>query len=261
MIVLPPRLTVSAARLRDAAHARGLPTVQLDSFLVPAGLRAGHVHAGPAFADAVAPRLGIGLLEAPADWAARLPDGFTGREVRLMSLREAYRLRRPAFVKSPNDKVIPALVYTDGSRLPGPDAVDPETRVLVSDVVRFTAEYRMYLLDGAVHTASRYAEDGRLSLGPAPADALAFASGLPRETLPSAIVVDVGLADGRWSVIEANAAWASGMYACDPQRALDVVLRAAAPVGSVAVRDREFLRCGPAVGAVAGPGGLSGAGG
>ncbi|MFF4993761.1 hypothetical protein [Streptomyces sp. NPDC000656] len=43
-------------------------------------------------------------------------------------------------------------------------------------------------------------------------------------------------------MIEANAAWASGTYACDPQRALDVVLRAAAPLDSLADRDREFLR-------------------
>lgn len=241
-LLLPPRVTASAARLRDAAHARGLATVRLDGFAVPEGLRAGHVHAGPRFADAVAPALGIGLLEAPSDWLARLPREFTGREVRLMPIREAYALRRPVFVKSPNDKDIPALVYSDGSRLPGPDAVDPQTPVLVSDVVRFTEEHRMFLLDGAVHTASRYAEDGRLSPGPASADALAFAAGLPFSTLPSAIVVDVGLAGGRWSVIEANAAWAAGTYACNPGRALDVALRAAAPLPSFADRDRPFLR-------------------
>ncbi|MCM1965150.1 MULTISPECIES: ATP-grasp domain-containing protein [unclassified Streptomyces] len=241
-LLLPPRVTPSAARLREAAHARGLATVQLEGFAVPEGLRAGHLHAGPRFADAVAPGLGIGLLEAPSDWLARLPREFTGREVRLMPIREAYGLRRPVFVKSPNDKEIPALVYADGSRLPGPDAVDPGTEVLVSDVVRFTAEYRVFLLDGTVHTASRYAEDGRLSLGPASAGALAFAAGLPFSTLPSAIVVDVGLAGGRWSVIEANAAWASGTYVCDPDRALDVALRAAAPLPSFADRDRRFLR-------------------
>lgn len=241
-LLLPPRLTASAARLRDAARARGLDTVRLDGFAVPEGLRAGHLHAGPRFADAVAPGLGIGVLEAPSDWLARLPREFTGREVLLMPIREAYGLRRPVFVKSPNDKDIPALVYADGSRLPGPDAVDGQTPVLVSDVVRFASEHRMFLLDGAVHTASRYAEDGRLSPGPASADALAFAAGLPFAGLPSAIVVDVGLAGGRWSVIEANAAWASGTYACDPQRALDVVLRAAAPLPSFAARDREFLR-------------------
>ncbi|WP_330334467.1 ATP-grasp domain-containing protein [Streptomyces sp. NBC_00536] len=241
-LLLPPRVTASAARIRDAAHARGLATVQLDGFAVPEGLRAAHLHAGPRFADAVAPGLGIGLLEAPSDWLARLPREFTGREVRRMPIREAYGLHRPVFVKSPNDKDIPALVYADGSRLPGPDAVDPQTEVLVSDVVRFTAEHRLFLLDGAVHTASRYAEDGRLSLGPASAEALAFAADLPFPTLPSAIVVDVGLADGRWAVIEANAAWASGTYACDPGLALDVVLRAAAPLPSFSGSDRSFLR-------------------
>ncbi|WP_330300025.1 ATP-grasp domain-containing protein [Streptomyces sp. NBC_00503] len=242
-LLLPPRLTASAARLRDAAHARGLATVRLDTFAVPEGLRAAHLHAGPRFADAVAAGLEIGLLEAPSDWLARLPRQLTGREIRLMTLREAYGLRRPVFVKSPNDKEIPALVYADGSRLPGPDAVDPRTEVLVSDVVRFTAEYRLFLLDGAVRTASRYAEDGRLSLGPVSADALAFAAGLPFSTLPSAIVVDVGFADGGgWSVIEANAAWASGTYDCDPGRALDVVLRAARPRSAMEPRDLEFLR-------------------
>jgi hypothetical protein len=50
------------------------------------------------------------------------------------------------------------------------------------------------------------------------------------ETLPSAVVVDIGMiraADGRENpaVIEANMAWASGHYACEPDRALDVVLR------------------------------------
>ncbi|QTA32664.1 ATP-grasp domain, R2K clade family 2 [Streptomyces sp. CA-256286] len=181
-------------------------------------LRAGavHLHAGPTFADAVAPALGVAPLEAPADWLARLPYAFTRREIRALPIGEAYLLRRPAFIKSPNDKSISALVYADGSRLPGPDAVDPQTVVLVSDVMTFAAEYRLHLLDGAVHTGSRYAAGGRLRLGPPTPDALAFGRDLlaaARQTLPSAIVVDVGVDDeGRWAVVEANAAWGSGCY-------------------------------------------------
>lgn len=165
----PPRLTASARTLRDTARRRGLRTVQLPDFDVPEGLRdgGGHLHAGPSFADVVAPALGIAPLEAPADWLARLPVAFTRREIRAVPIREAYGLRRPAFVKSPNDKSIPALVYADGSRLPGPDAIDPETVVLVSDVIVFAAEYRLYLLDGHVVCGSRYAEDGRLPHGSA----------------------------------------------------------------------------------------------
>ncbi|MHA6761549.1 ATP-grasp domain-containing protein [Streptacidiphilus sp. PAMC 29251] len=249
-LVLPPRLTDSAQVLREAAHRRGLHTVQLPSFAVPADLRAEHLHAGPGFADVVAPALGIALLQAPMDWLARLPRTYTGREIHLVPIREAYGLRRPAFIKSPNDKQIPALVYTDGSRLPGPDEVDPHTPVLISDVMEFADEYRLYLLDGVVHTGSRYARHGRLSPGPLDEDAAAFGAELLAEcgdTLPSAIVVDVGRADGRWSVIEANAAWASGMYTSDPQRALDVVLRAAGPNSVITPRDHPFLRAPRAI--------------
>ncbi|MEU0979650.1 ATP-grasp domain-containing protein [Streptomyces griseus] len=205
-----------------------------------------HLHAGPSFADVVAPALGIALLEAPADWLARLPRTLTRREILALPIGEAYRLRRPAFVKSPNDKGVPALVYADGSRLPGPDAVDPETVVLVSDVMTFAAEYRLHLLDGTVHAAGQYAESGRLRLGPAGGDALAFGREVlaaAGETLPSAIVVDVGRDDtGRWAVIEANAAWASGCYSADPDRALDTVLRATGPATGLSPHDRGFVR-------------------
>jgi hypothetical protein len=46
-VVLPPRLTASAETLRGAAHQRGLRTVRLPTFELPAGLRAENVHAGP----------------------------------------------------------------------------------------------------------------------------------------------------------------------------------------------------------------------
>ena len=245
-LVLPPRLTDSARSLRDTAQARGMRTVHLPTFEVPADLQAQHLHAGPSFADAVADRLGIALLEAPADWLATLPKEFTRREIQAMPLAEAYALRRPVFVKSPNDKGITARVYADGSRLPGPDAVDPTTLVLVSDVTTFTSEFRLYLLDGRVHTGARYAAHGKLSLGPLSPAATAFAvdllAGCAR-TLPSAIVVDIGtVADDGWAVIEANAAWASGRYTADPDAALDVVLRTAAPIDRLSSRDQPFVR-------------------
>ncbi|MGW1296624.1 ATP-grasp domain-containing protein [Streptomyces sp. NPDC002533] len=258
-LVLPPQLTASARRLRTTALRRGLRVVEATASAVSEGsgrpewaasaaseAHAAHLHAGPSFADIVAPALGIALLEAPADWLARLPRALTQRDIRVMPIGEAYRLRRPAFVKSPNDKSISALVYADGSRLPGPDAVDPATPVLVSDVMTFAVEYRLFLLDGAVHTASQYAEAGRLRLGPPDLAALAFGREVlaaAGDGLPSAIVVDIGRDDeGRWAVVEANAAWASGCYDADPGRALDTVLRAAGPATDLSPYDRAFVR-------------------
>jgi hypothetical protein len=195
--------------------------------------------------DAVTPALGITALEAPPDWLARLPRAFTGRRVALLSLSEAYELRWPAFIKTPNDKSIPARIYTDGSRLPGPDAVDPETLVLVSEVVTFEEEHRLHILDATVTTGSRYAERGQLSLAPVSPGALAFAADLLAEaghTIPSAIVIDVGVVAGQWVVIEANAAWASGHYAADVDAVLDVILRSARPDSETHRADRRFAR-------------------
>ncbi|MFF7725351.1 hypothetical protein [Streptomyces sp. NPDC008001] len=43
-------------------------------------------------------------------------------------------------------------------------------------------------------------------------------------------------------MVEANAAWASGLCTASPSRALDVILRAAGPADDVALRDRPFIR-------------------
>ena len=170
-----------------------------------------------------------------------------------MPIRDAWALRYPAFVKAPNDKTLRAMVYTDGTRLPGADAVDPDTLVLVAEIVSFTARFRLHVLDGMTHASSQYAAHGRLHLGPLPAEVVPAAAALIGEvfeTLPSAIVVDVGLLDDRLVVIEANAAWASGIYLSDADAdaaaALDVILRAAAPAGDLSPRDRAFVRPVPA---------------
>jgi hypothetical protein len=127
----------------------------------------------------------------------------------------------------------------------------------VSDIVTFAVEYRLFLLDGEVRTGSRYLVDGELDVAPLDddprqADVLAFAERLASQHLPSAVVVDVGLlaerAEGsQWAVVEANAAWASGHYACDPDAALDVILHAARPEGEFDSADRAFLRPLPEV--------------
>jgi hypothetical protein len=245
MIVLSPRLSETAEALRAAAEERGLETVQLDSLTVPPWLRARHLYGDPYFADAVAGPLELGVLEAPQGWLTSLAEELVLREVRIMTMGEAHQLRSPLFIKSVNDKTVPAMIYVDGSRLPGPDAVASEVRVLVSDIVAFRTEVRLHLLAGRVHVAQQYAADGRLSIAAPSPEALAFAERLlssEADRLPSAIVVDIGQTDAGWVVIEAKAAWASGGYRADPQLLLDVVLHAARPLATIDDRDRPYLR-------------------
>ncbi|MCX4760386.1 ATP-grasp domain-containing protein [Streptomyces sp. NBC_01275] len=259
-LFLSPRVTATGHAFADAARRRGAHVETLREWRVPGPLRrtaGASLYAGPLFADAVAGELGLGLLEAPEDWLARLPRELTLRDVEFTTIAQARRLRRPAFVKPPNDKSFPARVYPDGSGLPGPDAVEDTEPVLVSDIVSFAVEYRLFLLDGEVRTGSRYATRGGLDVAPLAADphraeVLAFAERLAGTGLPSAVVVDVGVIDrpvdgSGWAVVEANAAWASGHYACDADTALDVVLHAARPEAEFGTADRGFLRPVPEV--------------
>ncbi|RAJ40107.1 uncharacterized protein DUF4343 [Kitasatospora sp. SolWspMP-SS2h] len=256
-LLLAPRINETGLQLRTAAGRRGLRACTAASWRAPrelAGARV-HLYGGPLFADAVGRELGVAPLDPAEGWLAALPRELTRRRVELTTLAEARGRSGPAFVKAPADKHFTARVYRDGRGLPGPELLDGGTPVLVSEVLRFEAEFRLFVLDGAVRAASRYALGGELSIAATGSDApelSAFASDVlaaatGSAALPSAVVVDLGRTERGWAVVEANAAWASGGYACDPDAVLDVVLRAAGPLTELSPADRPFLRPLPEV--------------
>jgi hypothetical protein len=198
----------------------------------------------PLFAAAVAEGLGLSLLEPPPAWLAGLPPELTRRSVRFTTLAEARGLAGPAFIKPAEDKCFPAVVYVSGDRLPGEDVLPGATPVLVAGPVDWQVELRCFALDGEVLTLSPYWRDGRLAQTeagswPAPEEELRgareFATVVlrdPRAALPPAVVLDVGVICGEgWAVVEANAAWGSGVYGCDPDQVLRVVQRACVRAG------------------------------
>ncbi|MER5487042.1 ATP-grasp domain-containing protein [Streptomyces sp. NPDC002812] len=248
VFLVPGQRTTTAGLLGEVAARRGMEVRGLDAGVGGLAGRGVYWCGGPAAGARVAGALGIGLLEPPDEWLAGLPEWATGRGIRLTSLGEAREvLREPAFVKPPREKSFPAAVYADGAALP---ELPPDTPVLVSGVVDFAAEYRLFLLDGEIAAGSRYAVHGRLD--PAPldedpraAEVRAFAARLlagAGADLPTAVTVDVGFAGGAVVVVEANMAWFSNCYAADPERVLDVVLRSAGPRERVPEGDLRFVR-------------------
>ncbi|WP_327130644.1 ATP-grasp domain-containing protein [Streptomyces sp. NBC_01343] len=242
LLLNPPR-TTTAELLAQAAAWRGH---DVTAHVGQAEGRETYWYGGPLAADLLSDRLGLGLLDPADDWLATVPHPLLRRSVRLTTLAEARSLREPAFVKPPSAKIdlLPAAVYEEGSALPA--ALADTTPVLVSEVVEFAAEYRLFVLDGEAAAGSRYAVYGRPDPAPLDAHARAFAREVLEATadgLPSAVCVDVGrLTDGGWAIVEANMPWFAHCYAAEPDAVLDVVLRAAGPRTRLADRDLPFLR-------------------
>ena len=175
------------------------------------------------------------MLGPPENWLVNVSQEFTKRAIALTTLGEARSLTQPAFVKPPNDKSFTAQVYDFGINLPV--EFDDNMTVLVADPVQWDVEFRCFCLDGRVQTLSPYLRSGILAKiddYKMTSDEQTIVTEFTENVLattdafsPRAIVIDVGQIKGKgWAVVEANAAWGSGIYGCDPDAVLDVIRHA-----------------------------------
>lgn len=195
----------------------------------------------------MAHKLSYALLDAPLDWLTHLPLAWSKRVIQFMTLAEARKLARPAFIKPAAEKVFAAAVYASGECLPAPNEnLTDATPLLVSEPVSWEIEFRFFVRERQVTTFSSYwrvdhltrLADGTWEALPSEIEeAQNFLQALladPGVLLPPAIVVDVGrLHERGWAVIEANAAWAAGIYGCEPLQILPVLERACVPRASL----------------------------
>jgi hypothetical protein len=255
-LVLPPRHTADSAALWKAAIDNGWKTERLSNWRVPDWLVGQEVvlYGEPLFAAVVAKPLGIALLEPPHSWLPQLNKAFRKREVRLCTLGDARNINQEMFIKPADDKCFLAKVYRSGNEIPGLETLDENTAVLVSEVVEWDVEFRGFVADGELLTLSPYLRSGELaqaSDGTWPAttketfEANDFANTVlndDRVRCPPAFVLDVGKIKGvGWAVVEANAAWGSGIYGCLPKRVLTAVQRACVPSGCLTAEDRCWV--------------------
>ncbi len=263
MLLLPPRITPDSEALQRAALALGWRVERLENWRPPEQLRSEEIvlYGEPLFADIVAGPLGLALLEPPADWLTHLPWHYLQREVRLTTLAAARKCGKPTFMKPAQDKCFPAGVYASGAALPTNSAMLPEdTPVLLAGPVQWEVEYRCFILERKVLTLSPYLWQGELAQAPDgswPASqeeisqARQFLQSVLADTafpVPPAVVVDVGQIAGRgWAIVEANAAWGSGIYGCQPERVLAVLRRATCKEEAVTAEERAWVRPLPEV--------------
>ncbi len=255
ILILSPRFTEDSRQLAGAAVMAGWRVERLMNWRADErwGDVACAVYGEPLFAAAVSEQISHALIEPTFDWLTTLPAAYLGRGVRFLTLAEARAVTGPTFFKPADDKCFPARVYAGGHELPGTAAgLADETPILAAEPVRWGLEVRNFVFERSVQTASPYSDDGIFvdippGDGPerVPAEATAFLDRFLADesvALPPAVVVDVGFLSGHgWAVVEANAAWGSGIYGCEPERVLPVLARACRPSGGLADGDRRWV--------------------
>src|SRR6185295_18642618 len=145
-------------------------------------------------------------------------------------------IKSRCFIKPADEKGLDAKIYQSGAELPDRSVFPENLPVLLQEVVTWRAEFRCFVLNSKVLTAAPYwlknkiaqDDDGNwLSDVPELDEAIQIANNAlaePNLKHPRAFVLDVGIiADRGWAVIEANAAFSSGIYGCDPVQALAVI--------------------------------------
>jgi len=231
-LLLSPRYTDDSIALWRAAAAIGWNVERLHRWRVPDLLDDDLVIYGePLFAAIVSAQTGYTLLEPVFHWLATVPAQYLRREVRFCHAEDLSDIKFPRFIKPADDKCFPAQVYASAAEIPSLAELPRSTPALVSDVVSWTKEFRVFVLDNQPATLSAYLRDGKLDIEGS-AEELREAEQfvrhiLPELDLPPAAVLDVGLIKNEgWAIVEANPCWGSGIYNCDPLRVLGVLQRA-----------------------------------
>lgn len=256
-LITSPRITPDANALMQAAKEVGQPTIRLSSFRptpevenIPIA-----IYGESLFAIILSSALNHRIIEPTLDWLTNLPQHYTQREIIHMTMGEARQIQTPRFVKNSDGmKAFEAKVYASGDDLPSSEFYPDDYEVLVSEPVHWEVEYRCFIMEHSIKTMAIYLKDGELAKSTEgewlhdeieSAEAKAFCETLLADDsapIPPACVIDVGRIHGRgWAVVEANPAYGSGIYGCDPRKALEVVNRTTIHADGIQVIDEKWI--------------------
>jgi ATP-grasp domain-containing protein len=256
LLILSPRYTPDSAALWKAAIQLGWSVERLQSHRPPDRLRDVDlaIYGEALFTNIVADELDFTLLEPTFDWVARLPEAYRQREIRYTTFKETRAITHPTFIKPAYDKSFDAQVYEPGFSQPVFEHLPGDLPVLIAEPVSWETEFRCFVLEREVQTISIYSRHGELAEGDegtwsASQAEIEGAIGFTRLILqdaivdmPPAFVMDVGQITNRgWAVVEANPAWASGIYGCDPTKILPVLKRSCLKREALSASDSRWV--------------------
>lgn len=235
IVVLSPKYSEDSIRLLQSSYQSPYKLQRFGSWNVPEEYRENviAVYGEDLFAQVIAEQCNLSLLKPEEDWLTTLPYDFLKRNVEFGKLSD-FENRKNTFIKPSDFKFFDAGVYKTVQDIPGYNESDKSWTVLVSEIVKWDYEVRCFILNRKLITHSAYVYNGELKerrLDTILLKKLEDFVGelLQNETIkiPDAIVIDVGIIkDKGWAVIEANPAWASGLYDCEPlETTLEVIVK------------------------------------
>src|SRR4029450_12717872 len=157
-LIIPDKPDPERDAVAAAWEKTGGAVLRLGRFWEPPALnpRFVRVYGNDAFCLVLQQKLGFELLSPPDDLLLRAPAEFLRRDVDLVALNDT-ALAFPRFVKSLVPKQIRSRVYSSREELEDEcRGLQPSTSLIVSEVVKFQAEGRSFVLDGDVLDCAAY---------------------------------------------------------------------------------------------------------
>lgn len=183
------------------------------------------------YAEIVAEQCNLTLTKPDDNWLSKISEEFTKRKISYGRLKE-FVDEENIFIKCSDFKSFKAGVFDKVTNIKGFDTLDLESTVFTSEVVEWELEVRCFVLNNEIKTYSSYWRNNEFDTDQLSETEQKELSEFFKDfiqkyssTLPYAIVIDFGIIKGKgWALIEANPAWCSGLYACDTEKALNVIV-------------------------------------
>lgn len=255
LLILSPRYTPDSINLRRSALVMNWQVDRLQNYRIASNYETANItlYGEALFTTIIAEQLEYTLLEAPADWLGKLPQQYLQRDLQFSTLKESRNINKPTFIKPAEGKSFQAQVYQSSDDLPSADTQADDMPVYVSEPVKWEIEFRCFVLEREIATLSIYSRNGLLAENE-DGEWLAseqefeetkkFIEAILKDenvAMPPAYVLDVGRISGRgWAIVEANPAWASGIYGCDPVAILSVLQRSCIPHSELSEQDASW---------------------
>jgi len=184
------------------------------------------------YAEIVAEQCNLTLTKPDDSWLSKISEEFTKRKILYGKLKD-FEHEENIFIKCSDFKSFKAGVFDKVMNIKGFETLDRECMVFTSEVVEWELEVRCFVLHNEIKTYSSYWRNDvfdthGLSEKESKGMFDFFKSFIKKysSTLPAGIVLDFGVIKGKgWALIEANPAWCSGLYACDAEAALEVIVK------------------------------------